>query len=85
MKLEGNKFSLNELLALRQWFAMWESSMLLKMEFVNQAREAITFIDKTLWSNLVSNKTPWGTVAETEFKDENFEETVQSLFGKNEG
>lgn len=82
MKLHDKTFSVKELLALRQWFSMWESSMSLKMEYVSQAREAVIFIDKTLWSNLVSNDTPWGKVLETEFKDENFEETVQELFGE---
>lgn len=81
--MQDKKFSLNELLALRQWFSMWQTSMSMKLEFVNKARDAVTYIDKILWSDLISNDTPWGTVI-TEIKDEHFEETIQELFGNSD-
>ncbi len=80
MKLQDKTLSVKELVALRQWFAMWESSMRLDMKYVQQAREALIYIDKALWSELVSNETPWGTVGVV-VKDEKFEETIQELFG----
>lgn len=79
MRLQDKVFSMQELLMMRQWLSMWESSMKLDMKFVQQAREALIYVDKTIWSNLISNETPWGV--NTMWVDEKFEETVKELFG----
>ena len=84
MKIEDGKLSINELLLVRQWLSMWESSMVIESKFIHQATAAKKTVDRLLWSELISKETPWGTTTVASFSDDNFEQTVKTILGKEE-
>ena len=89
MKIENMKLSVNELLLIRQWLSIWEGVMTIESKFIHQATDAKKAVDKLLWRELISNETPWGICEETvlpvvSFSDDNFEETIKTILGKEE-
>jgi len=86
MKIEDMRLSINELLLIRQWLSIWEGSMVVESKFIHMAGDSRKAVDKLLWKELISNETPWGSYEEkvVSFSDDNFEETVKTILGKEE-
>ena len=74
-------FSILELLNIRSWLSMHTNSVAISTQYAHEANNLIIEVDKELWSRVISNNTPWGVVEKdlTEFKDDEFEKTLQSV------
>ncbi len=85
MKIENLKLSISELLAVRQWLCLWENAMSVDAKFIRQTLDARQHIDKLLWGEIISPDTPWGKIPEIVFSDNDFENTLKTLLGEDNG